>query len=360
MKTRAALLREPGGPLDVREVELEEPGPHDVIVRIAAAGVCGSDLHVLKGEWPRPMPIVLGHEGAGVVEQVGSEVESVRPGDRVVLSWAPACGTCGPCRRGRPAACEPARAASGKATMLDGTTRLALEGETVYRMIGLGALAERVLVPASLALPLPESVPLDQAALLGCAALTGVGAVLNAARLEPGSTALVIGAGGVGQFVVQGCRLAGAARIVVVDPVEGRREAALRVGAAVAVSLEELPGAVGEGADYTFDAVGLPETTQLALRRTRGGGTVVLVGMPAAGARLDLDPFDFTNREKHLTGTIYGSEDPAVGLPKLLEHVGAGRIELAALVGPSYPLERVNEAFAASLAGSPGRVVVTP
>lgn len=356
-------MREPGR-LETAELELEEPRGDDVLVRMRAVGVCGTDLHSYRGEWDRPTPIVLGHEGAGVVEAVGSDVSGVREGDAVVLSWAPACGECGACRRGRPAACGPLSTAIGRGTLLGGRTGLSLDGETVYRGTATGALAEHVVVSAAAALPLDGAVALEHAALLGCAALTGVGAVLNAARPEPGFTALVLGAGGVGQFVVQGTRIAGAAAVLVVDPVESRREQALRLGATQACAPDDVRDAVRvldpEGVDYAFDAVGAPETTRLALRWTRGGGTTVVVGLPAAGARLELDPLDFTNREKTLTGTIYGSEDPAVALPRLLGLVRAGELELASLVGPSFPLERADDAFRASLAGEPGRVLVTP
>ena len=331
---------------------------------MSVVGICGTDLHSYKGEWDRPTPIVLGHEGAGVVEAVGSDAGGLREGDRVVLSWAPACGECGACRRGRPAACGPLSTAIGRGTLLDGRTGLWLDGGTVYRGTATGALADRLVVAASAAMPLGDEVPLEQAALLGCAALTGVGAVLNAARPEPGFTALVLGAGGVGQFVVQGARIAGAAEILVVDPVDARRGRALALGATRACAPDDVREAVREldpeGVDFAFDAVGAAATTKLALRWTRGGGTTVVVGLPAGGERLDLDPFEFSNREKTLTGTIYGSEDPAVALPRLLELVRAGELELASLVGPSFPLERADDAFQASLAGEPGRVLVTP
>ena len=363
MRTRAALMREPGR-LEVAELDVEEPRADEVVVRMDAVGVCGTDLHSYKGEWDRPTPIVLGHEGEGIVEAVGDEVEGLAVGAPVVLSWAPACGECGACRRGRPAACAPLATAIGRGTLLGGRTGLSLDGETVYRGTATGALAEHVVVAAPAAMPLRVDVPLEHAALLGCAAITGVGAVLNAARPEPGFTALVLGAGGVGQFVVQGARIAGAAAVLAVDTVESRREQALRLGATHACAPDDLRDAVGEldpeGVDYAFDAVGSPETTKLALRWTRGGGTAVLVGLPAAGARLDLDPLDFTNREKTLTGTIYGSEDPAVTLPQLLDLVASGELELASLVGPSFPLDRADDAFRASLAGEPGRVLVRP
>jgi len=341
---------------------VEEPRADEVVGRMSAVGICGSDLHVVRGEWPRPTPIVLGHEGAGVVEEVGPDVREVRVGDRVVLSWAPSCGECPQCRRRRPAACEPLHAALARGTLLDGTTRLSLDGATVYRNVAVGAFAERVVVAASSALPLGDEVSLEEAALLGCAALTGVGAVLNAARVESGTPVLVIGAGAVGQFVVQGARIAGASPIVVSDPSEARREQALQLGATHAAAPDELKAvmkAVG-GVEYAFDAVGMPETSRLAMRWTRGGGTCVLVGMAPASALLELDPWDFTSREKTLTGTVYGSEDPAVALPLLLDLVREGQLELASMLGPSFPLEEAGEAVAAALGGESGRVLVRP
>jgi len=364
VKSKAAVFRGPGQPLEVREIDLDEPGPRDVLVRMAAVGICGTDLHSIRGEWTRPTPIVLGHEGAGVVEAVGDEVKSVRRGDEVVLSWAPACGECVDCRRGRPAACVSLHRAIGAGTLVDGTTGMSLDGETLYRGTATGAQTERLVVTERAALPTGGGIPLEEAALLGCAALTGVGAVLFAARAEPGGVALVVGAGGVGQFCVQGARIAGAETIVCVDPLEARLELVRTLGATHAATPDGLKSLMkdvaNDGADYAFDAVGNPDTSVLALRFTRSGGTCVIVGLPAAGARLDLDPAEFNRREKFLTGTMYGSEDPAVALPALLEHVRAGRLKLRELLGPSYPLEQVNEAFEAALSGSPGRVLVKP
>ena len=363
MKTRAAVFWGAGKPFTVEELDVAAPRQHEVVVRMEAVGICGTDLHNVKGEFQRPTPSVLGHEGAGVVAEVGADVTGLAPGDEVVLSWAPSCGECGDCLRGRPAACTRLHAAIGAGTLVDGTTGLSLDGEPVYRGTATGCLAERVVVDSKVALPV-HGVPLREAALLGCAALTGVGSVLFAAGVTPGSSVLVVGAGGVGQFVIQGARIAGAETIVAVDPVEARREQALALGATHAFDPNELEdglaGVAPEGADYSFDAVGYPATTETALEHTHSSGRSVIVGLPPAGSRLDLDPAQFIRREKWLTGTMYGSEDPAVALPILLEHVRGGRLELESLVGPEFGLDQINEAVEASLAGTPGRVLIRP
>jgi S-(hydroxymethyl)glutathione dehydrogenase/alcohol dehydrogenase len=299
-----------------------------------------------------------------VIEEVGLRVHGVRPGDEVVLSWAPSCGECADCHAGRPARCHALNRAIAAGTLPDGTTGLSRDGETVYRGTATGCLAERVVVPERLALATGASVPLQEAALLGCAALTGVGAALFAARVEPGAAVVVVGAGGVGQFVVQGCRIAGAEVIVVADPIEGRRDQAVGLGATHAVHPDELRETVKSvapaGADVAFDAVGDPDTTMLAFRNAASGSTTVIVGLPAAGRRLDHDPSDMFRKEKRLAGTLYGSADPSVALPLLLEHVAAGRLELTSMLGPVFPLDDVNDAIEASLAGAPGRVLVAP
>jgi S-(hydroxymethyl)glutathione dehydrogenase / alcohol dehydrogenase len=362
MKTRAALFHAPGRPLEVREIDVEAPRAGDVLVKMAAVGLCGSDLHVIRGEWLRPTPMVLGHEGTGVIEAIGAGVADLTCGQRVVLSWAPSCGVCGPCQRGRPAACLRLREAFGKGTLLDGTTRLSMDGTPIYRMTAVGALAEHVVVSAETALPLADDVSLDEAALLGCAALTGVGAVRNAAKVPPGAAVVVLGAGGVGQFIVQGARMSGARHIIIVDPFAERIAKGVELGATHAAHPEDLDELMSvilpEGADYCFEAVGRPESEAAALRWTRAGGTAVLVGLPAAGTQLAVDPFEFAAREKTLTGSIYGSDDPARAMPELLERVKSGEIRLTPLVGPRYALDDVNDAIAATLAGEPRRVLV--
>jgi S-(hydroxymethyl)glutathione dehydrogenase/alcohol dehydrogenase len=234
----------------------------------------------------------------------------------------------------------------------------------VYRGTATGAWSELVVVDERVALPTGGQLPLEQAALLGCAALTGVGAVLFAARVRPGAAVLVVGAGGVGQFCVQGARIAGADVVVVADPVEGRRQRALELGATHAAAPDELEAALADaapdGVDYGFDAVGDAATTALMLAHTASGGVAVVVGLPPAGQRLDFDPAHFIRREKWLTGTMYGSEDPAVALPQLLAYVREGKLDLSGQLGPVYALEDINEAVEESLAGSAGRVLVTP
>jgi S-(hydroxymethyl)glutathione dehydrogenase / alcohol dehydrogenase len=364
MRSKAAVFHGAGRPLEVAQIDLDEPRDGEVLVRMAAVGICGTDLHSVKGEWQRPTPMVLGHEGAGVVEAVGDGVERVAPGDAVVLSWAPSCGECSDCLRGRPAACLRLQLAIGGGTLIDGRTGMQLRGETLYRGTATGALSEHVVVSERVALPLGDSIPLDEAALLGCAALTGVGAALFAAGVEAGSTVLVVGAGGVGQFVVQGARIAGASEIVCCDPLEERLALAKELGATRVVDPDGLSAAMEdglpEGVDYSFDAVGDPATTKLAFRWTRNGGLCVIVGLPAAGARLELDPTEFIRREKRLTGTIYGSQDPAVALPILLGHVRSGQLDLRSQLGPRFSLDEVNDAVEAALSGVPGRVLVVP
>jgi Zn-dependent alcohol dehydrogenase len=364
VKSRAAVFRGAGQPLEVRAIDLDEPGPRDVLVRMAAVGICGTELHSIRGEWVRPTPSVLGHEGAGIVEAVGDAVTSVKPGDEVVLSWAPSCGDCADCRRGRPAACINLHRAIGNGTLVDGTTGMTIDGEMLYRGTATGCLQELITVTERVALPVGGGVTLEEAALLGCAALTGVGAVLFAARTEAADVVLVVGAGGVGQFCVQGARIAGAEAIVVVDPLEARLDLARELGATHTTTPEGLKAlmkdAFPDGADRALDVVGTPDTSALALRFTRSGGTCVIVGIPATGERLDLDFGEFNRREKFLTGTMYGSEDPAVALPMLLEHVRGGRLKLRELLGQTFPLSRVNEAIELSLAGAPGRMLVLP
>jgi S-(hydroxymethyl)glutathione dehydrogenase/alcohol dehydrogenase len=361
MKTRAALFHVAGQAMDIAAIDIADPEGDGVLIEMAAAGVCGSDLHVVKGEWPRPTPMVLGHEGAGHVAAVGEHVTTLAVGDPVIVSWAPSCQACGSCLRGRPAACSKLRAAIGAGTLVDGTTGLSKNGTTVYRMTTVGAFADHVLVPERAAIKIPDGVSLQQAALLGCAALTGVGAVENAARVQPDTSAVVIGAGAVGQFVVQGLRIAGAAEIVAVDPSAPRRDQTLRLGATGAVGPADLTGLVesrSEGFDYAFDAVGGAATARTTLEAMRNGGVGVLVGMGPPGQTLDLDPLALVTQEKTLTGSIYGSCEPKVMTQRLLEYIADGRLQLESMVGERFQLDEINTAVDTALRGDGGRTLV--
>lgn len=358
IKTRAAIFRGAGRPQEVAEVELGPLGPDHVIVEMRGVGICGSDLHMVNGDWVRAQPMILGHEGAGVVTHVGPEVSGVAVGDHVAVSWAAPCGRCASCEQHAPQRCLPVRAAITEGTMIDGTTRITLDGETVYRMTTTGAFAEAVLVTGAAAMSIPETLPFEQAALLGCAALTGTGAALNAADIDGTTDVVVIGAGGVGQFAIQGARIAGAPRIVAVDPSPGRRELALELGATAAIAPEELAGQ--EPFMRAIDAVGSPATMENAIEAIGPGGRVVVVGLPKAGALMELDPTELVAREKTLTGSYYGSADPIASLERLLDLVQDGSLLLEPLLGSRYRLEQINDAVAEAQRASGGRVIVTP
>lgn len=345
----------------IAEVDVEAPGAGDVLVRMSAIGICGSDLHVVRGEWTRPVPMILGHEGSGTVAAVGSDVTEFAVGDRVVISWAPGCQRCKVCADGRPAACPALRTGFAAGTLPDGTTRLSLDGESVYRMTAVGALADHVLMPRTGVIGIPDDVSLEEAALLGCAAITGAGAVVNLARDAADAQAVVVGAGGVGQFVVQGLRMMGARTIVAVDPSAARRAQASGLGATHAVAPEGLAPLLeelGDVMDYAFEAVGAQASFELAVSAVRNGGTTIIVGIPPAGTTVPFDFADLVVREKTIVGSMYGTGQPAETLATLL--AGPGRLELSSMIGPRFALQDVDEAFRCALEGTSGRVLVHP
>jgi S-(hydroxymethyl)glutathione dehydrogenase / alcohol dehydrogenase len=356
--TRAAIFRGHEAPQEIADVELGPLGADDVIVRMRAVGICGSDLHMLNGDWVRARPMVLGHEGAGVVSHVGADVTDVAVGDHVALCWAAPCGHCVSCVQGAPQRCVPVRAAITEGTLTDGTTRIALDGETVYRMTTTGAFADAVLVSSAAAMPIPDDLPFEQAALLGCAALTGAGAARNAGQIDGTTDVVVIGAGGVGQFAIQGARIAGAPRIVAVDPSPQRRALAVELGATAAVA----PAELADQAPFmrAIDAVGSPSTMTAAIDAAHPGGRVVVVGLPKTGARLKLDPTELVSREKTITGSYYGSSNPVESLKRLLQLVSDGSLMLEPLLGARYPLEQINEAVAEAQSAAGGRVILIP
>jgi S-(hydroxymethyl)glutathione dehydrogenase/alcohol dehydrogenase len=357
--TRAAVLWEVGRPLEVVDVELPPPAPDQVLVRIAASGVCRSDLSVQNGSIPFPLPAVLGHEGAGVVEAVGERVTRVRPGDHVVLSWIPPCRACEWCLGGQPVLCERGLADAFSAPY--GTAG----GTPLVPGFGTATFAAHALVLERAVVPIDAGIPLEVAALVGCAVTTGVGAVVNAAHVTPGSTAAVVGCGGVGLCVVMGASLAGAAKIVAVDPVPAKLARARELGATDVVDATRDPvGAVraltsGRGVDFAFEVVGSSATIQDAFAMTRRGGTTTLVG---AGRNDDVVSFDamalFADA-KTIIGCVYGQADPDRDFPRLLALYRAGRLDLDRLVTRTISLDDVNEAFDAMASGEVARSVVT-
>jgi S-(hydroxymethyl)glutathione dehydrogenase/alcohol dehydrogenase len=362
---RAAVLREIDGPLSVEDVELAEPGPGEVTVRLVASGVCHSDWNVITGATPNPLPAVLGHEGAGVVEELGAGVRTVAEGDHVILSWLPSCGECFYCLQGRAVLCDVATADMFAGTLPGGTLALSQNGDPLYHYSYLSAFAERCVVPEGCCVPIRRDAPFEVAALVGCAVMTGFGAAVLRARVAPGSTAVVFGAGGVGLSAVLGCRLAGARSIVAVDPVAFKRETALGLGATHAVDpagenvadlLRELTE--GRGADYAFDTAGAPGVVAQAYEAVRRGGTVVAVGIPPVGATADLPAPSLPREEKVVTGSFYGSCRPAVDMPLVIELYMEGRLDLGALVSRTFALEEINEAFAAMNSGEVARGVI--
>ncbi len=350
---RAAVFGGPGQPVRVTDVELAAPRAGEVEVAVAAAGVCHSDLHIVRGEWQHPVPVVLGHEGSGVVAAVGPGVTGLSPGDHVVLSWVPACGRCRYCRLGRPAQCQlAAEVIAPGGVLYDGTSRLRAGGETAYHYLGVSSFAERVVVPESGAIRVRPDAPLELAALVGCAVATGVGAVRNTAGVQQGATVAVIGCGGVGLSCVQGARLAGAARIVAVDVVADKLAVASRLGATDAVHADgrpvvtELRALVPEGLDYVFDAIGKIETTEQAIAALGLGGSAVVVGLPPSGQQARFDPLALAEADQRILGCNYGSITPQRDIPDLVDLVMSGDLDLESMVSARRPLAEAAAALA--------------
>lgn len=362
---RAAVLFAPKQHLRVLEVELAPPGPFEVRVRLAASGICASDWHTMSGAIPSPTPSVLGHEGAGLVEEVGSAVTRVAPGDHVVLSWVPSCGHCRYCESGRPNLCSVATPSLLAGTLVSGARRLSYDGDALYHYSFLSTFAESTVVDEASCVPIRPDVPLPIAALVGCAVMTGYGAVVNRARVEPGSSVVVFGAGGVGLSAVMAAALAGAEHVVAVDPVEPKRQLALEVGAThaidpattdVAAAISELTD--GEGVDVTIESAGRPQLVSAAFDLTRRGGTVVCVGIGPSDASVSLPAPALVRHEKVVTGSLYGSCRPLTDMPKVLDLFVAGKLPIDRLVSRTYALEEINEAFDDLVAGKLARGVI--
>ncbi|MGW3150233.1 MULTISPECIES: Zn-dependent alcohol dehydrogenase [Streptomyces] len=358
MAVRAAVLPAIGAPLEITEVELPDPGPGQVQVRLAAAGVCHSDLSLSDGTMRVPVPAVLGHEGAGTVVAVGEGVTHVTPGSPVVLNWAPSCGSCHACSLGEVWLCG--NALGGAADVYART----VDGMDLHPGLNVAAFAEETVVAASCVLPLPEGVPLADAALLGCAVLTGYGAVHHSARVQPGETVAVFGVGGVGLATLQAARIAGATRIVAVDVSPAKEELARAAGATdFVLASENTPREVRaltgkQGVDVSVECVGRAVSIRAAWDSTRRGGRTTVVGIGGKDQQVTFNALEIFHWGRTLSGCVYGNSDPARDLPVLAEHVRAGRLDLGALVTERIGLEGIPAAFENMLAGKGGRALV--
>ena len=360
---KASVLFEQGAPLRVEELDLEGPREGEVLVRMAASGVCHSCLHAADGSWKGvPVPIVLGDEGAGTVESVGAGVRELQAGDHVILSWAPTCGRCHYCVIGRPNLCE--KRLPGRGLLPDGTTRMALGGKPVYHYGHVAPYASRTVVHESSAIRIDPAMPLDRAALVGCSVMTGVGAVLNTARVPAGASMAVFGTGGVGLNVVQGGAMVAAHPIIAVDVKPARLEHALALGAthAVDASKEDPAAAIrritGRGADFTFVAVGSAPAVGQAADALAPGGTCVVIGVPPTGQTFPLDLRPLVTGERAIVGSSYGSARTREDLPRLVTLYQAGKLKIDELITKRYGLEEANEAFRALAAGELGRGLI--
>lgn len=363
----AAVFRAPNQPMTIERVTLPStPPPGEVLVRITASGLCHSDLHAIVGEWEVPTPMILGHEGAGIVEQVGEGVTSVQKGDHVILSWTPSCGRCRYCVSGRPVLCDMAAEHSANHLSFDGTTRIQTpDGREVYSFAGLGTFGQYTMVPESATIAIRKDAPFPQSALVGCAVTTGVGAVVNTAKASTSDVVLVIGCGGVGLNAVQGARLVGARRIIAADISDTKLEQARAFGAHEVINThtEDLTHRIsqltdGRGVDIAIEAIGLPQTIEAAYSVLARGGTAVVAGQVADGVTITIDPFVMSDQERALIGSNYGSSRAEIDFPLLVDHYMDGRINLDSLVTNIIGLDGINNAFEDMKLGKGIRTVI--
>lgn len=364
MQIQAAVLHAPHTRLTIETLTLDAPKHGEVQVRVAASGVCHSDYHLISGATQHPLPAVLGHEGAGVVEAVGEGVTHFRPGDHVTLNWAPECGECFYCERGKPNLCETFTGPIWAGTMLDGTPRLHLNAQPVYHYCGLATFSEYIVVPQESCVAIRKDVPLTVAALVGCAVATGVGAVLYTAQVRPGESVVVFGCGGVGLNVLQGAALCGASTIIAVDMNDSKMALARQFGAThtllanddTITAIRDLTG--GRGADHAFEAIGSPAVQELSLTAIRPGGTLTLAGLSPMGTGTNLPGAIITRQEKVIRGSYYGTIYARRDFPLLLDLYMTGKLKLDELISQEYRLDQVNEAFDAMLTGQVARGVI--
>jgi S-(hydroxymethyl)glutathione dehydrogenase/alcohol dehydrogenase len=357
---KAAVLHAANQPLTIEEVELTKPGPREVLLRTAFAGLCHSDLHFIEGLYPHPTPCVLGHESAGIVEAVGDGVTYVKPGDHVITCLSVFCGTCSQCVTGHPNLCE-----NTEVKLPPGVSRRLSwrGGELMNQFLNLSSFGEQMLVHENSMVKIEPDIPLDRAALVGCGVMTGVGAVFNAAKVEPGATVAVIGCGGVGLSAVNGAALAGAERIIAIDTVASKLELARELGATDTLNasnadpVQQVRELTGGGVHYSFEALGTKTTAEQAFGMLRPGGTATIIGMVPLGVKIELHGYDFL-RDRKLQGTSMGGNRFRVDMPRLLSLWRQGRLKLDHLISGRLKLDQINDGFAALKSGAPVRQLI--
>src|ERR1700730_17618388 len=355
---KAAILNEMGRsrpyanskPLVVEDVHLDPPGPGELLIKIKATGLCHSDLSVINGDRPRPMPMILGHEAAGEVEECGAGVADLKPGDHVVLAFVPSCGSCLPCMEGRPGLCEPGARANGAGTLLSGPPRLTFHQEPIYHHIGVSGYAEYAVVSRRSAIKVDSSLPAHEAALFGCAVLTGVGAVVNTGKVPAGCSVAVVGLGGVGLSALLAVELTGAAEIIAIDTNPGKLEVASRLGATKTVkvgpeAVKEVRDLTGGGVDFAFEMASSVPALQLAFEVTKPGGTTITAILPHPDHRLSIPAVQLAAEERTLKGSYLGSCVPARDIPRYIRLYQQGKLPVDKLLSEIVSLEELNEAF---------------
>ena len=363
---RAAVCVGLNEPLEIQDVDLEAPRAGEVLVRMGASGVCHSDLSIQNGTLMGSFPMVLGHEGAGVIEQLGDGVTDLAVGDHVVVSWVPQCGQCFFCKKGQGFLCEAGQMAMVTGGLLDGTTRFSRNGEPIRQMACSGTFSEQAVIPAIGAVKIPDDVPLEIGALIGCGVLTGVGAALNTANIRKGDTVAVVGCGGVGLNVIQGARIAGAAEIIAVDMLPTKLDMAKEFGATTIVNASDgdpvgkvLELTQQRGVDVAFEVIGLKQTIEQTIMMTRRGGEAILVGVPRMEIMLELPAFfGVVLMSKTIKGCWYGSSNVQQDVPRLLEYYQRGELKLDELISRRIKVDEVNDAFSAMEAGEVARSVI--
>lgn len=358
---KAAVLNSIPGKLEITEVGIDKPGPREVLIRTSAAGLCHSDLHFMEGSYPYPTPAILGHESAGVVEAVGSDVRYVEPGDHVITCLSVFCGHCEMCLSGRMTLCTGKDAECNRRP--DEAPRLTINGEPAWQFLNLSSFGEQMLVHEHALVKITKEMPLDRAALIGCGITTGLGAVFRTAAVEPGTTVAVVGAGGIGLAAIQGARIAGANKIIAVDLQDSKLEMARQLGATHTVNgkdgdaVAQVQEITGGGVEYSFEAIGLKSTAEQSFQMLRNGGTATIIGMIPLGTMVELHGVDFIF-EKKMQGCNMGSNQFRTDMPRYIDMYLDGRLMLDEMLSARINLEEVNEGFDAMKSGEATRSVI--